>query len=212
MKNLWSFGDSFTYGVGWSDDYKKWKGYDPKPHTQIVTETLNLNSCNFAYPGYSNDMIFDIFCENIKNIKSDDIVEFGWAPTERFRLGSKDGKWFRVLPGFTKLDLRSDGDLGEITQNTMNEILVNRSNPIYKKELLNRINLINHILPNNKVIHWSWAYPNKQMEKYETVYDETNGLLNDLHWSERGQFEFSNWLIHKIHSPILHHNDLVQIL
>jgi hypothetical protein len=176
---------------------------------EIVSENLKLKKENLSYPGYSNDTIFDIFCRNISRINQNDIIEFGWAPQERFKLGSSDGKWVRMLPGWSLKDMRADGKLDEISQNTIDELFINRTNPIYKKELFDRIKFINYILPKNKIIHWSWAYPNEEFKTYKTIKNETNGKINDDHWTEESQQQLSEWVIDKINSNQIHHNGLI---
>ena len=207
MSKIWTFGDSFCYDGGWTVYYSLWKGYKPKIHTEIIAEELDIENINLSYPGYSNDMIFDVICENIKKIKSDDIINIGWVPIERFRLATDDGKWGRILPLFSKKEIESDGRLDNISKTTIDEIFANRTNPIYKKELHNRIELINYSLPNNKIIHWSWV----KMNTFETITKETNGEIRDEHWSERGQLDFSKWFINKVQNNN-HYNDLTNIL
>ena len=58
-------------------------------------------------------------------------------------------------------------------------------------------------LPNNLIISWSWENDlsikaNVEGVVYETISDDTDGLINDHHWSENGNKEFADWLIDKI--------------
>ena len=53
-----------------------------------------------------------------------------------------------------------------------------------------------------KIIHWSWANEVNnvlKIEKYiENIRTETNGAVDDLHYSENGNIEVANFLLDKI--------------
>ena len=214
MKKFWTFGDSFCYeNGGWDNRYFTWKGYVPKTHHDIISENFNFKQINLSNPGDCNDTIFENFMKNIKNIHQDDIIQFGWVALERFRLATANGKWSRIMPAVSFNYIEGiDGKFENISQKTIEEILINRTNPIYRKELMNKIEFINSILPKNKIIHWTWSDSFERRRAYQTVKDETGGEINDFHWSENGQKEFGKWIIEKINDDILHYVDMNQII
>jgi hypothetical protein len=191
MRTLYVIGDSFStpfnYGGKFREDYNKWKGYVPKYWGELVSEQMGLNLVTFGSVGDNEDMI-DKVIDLMDQIKPDDIICIGWTSTLRFRL-TKDNEWWCVFPG-----ILPDTEL--ISRKTLEELVVNRENTLYKDALYNRIKLINKAFSNNLIIHWSWLYENEF--KFDTIYSETNGYVNDHHWSEKGNAEFASWLIGKI--------------
>ena len=79
--------------------YKDLKGYFPKTWGKILSEELGCEYRNFAQGGWDNYSILQSFCENIAEIKKNDIVFVGWAPEPRIRLTDKNGVWrsFNVM-------------------------------------------------------------------------------------------------------------------
>jgi hypothetical protein len=87
----------------------------------------------------------------------------------------------------------------EISENTINEIVFNRAyTTLYKKEILNWIRLLNHTFKNNPLINWTWSRMDWKLEPipYQTISDESNGEINDWHWSESSHLKFAEHLIH----------------
>ena len=67
-------------------------------------------------------------------------------------------------------------------------------------EILNWIELLKHTFKSNTFINWTWSKTEWKLSRwgYETIKMETDGLIDDAHWSEAGQFQFSQWAISKI--------------
>jgi len=91
MNSIWTFGDSYTAGLGCkfppygvfsikndtSQYYKTFSSYideTKKIWPEIVAESLGFELRNFGESGISTETIFDNFIKNISNIKKDDIV------------------------------------------------------------------------------------------------------------------------------------------
>lgn len=203
MSKLWTFGDSFSQPfLEWSDEYLKWKGYTPKVYGEIVSQRLGMEYNNIAKIGNSNYDIFESICKNIHLINKEDVVVIGWSNVLRFRLANTHKDIWQGFQPDTWDSLNDSNNLfSNLSKNTIDEILYNRSNSdLYKKELLNWITLLEHTLKDNPVINWTWSKWEWEMGgfDYETIWGETDGTIRDLHWSENGHYEFSDWIISKI--------------
>ena len=163
MGTLWTFGCSFTaeyYPVGHElvrgnyDEYKDWRGGTlPNVWPTLLGKKLNLEVKNMAFGGDSNYAIFDQFLNVVDLIKEGDVIIFGWTHAVRFQAAnpiSRNG-FNQILPSITDYP-----DTG-LSIKAVEEILVNRSNPIWIKEVLNWIKLIDSYsgLKNIKSYHWA---------------------------------------------------------
>jgi hypothetical protein len=203
MKTLWTFGDSFTQPFwetpfGWMIDYVEWKGYTPKVYGEIISETLGIRYKNKARAGISNYDILESICESVNFIKDDDIIIIGWSNLLRFRLANypSKNKWQAYHPNFVGVKLPEG-----ISENTINEIIINRSDTdLYRQEINNWIKLLKHTFKNNTILFWSWSDRDwgNPTNEYESIKYETNGEVNDNHWSENGHIEFSNYILPKL--------------
>lgn len=202
MSTLWTFGDSFTESYNekyiWAKDYIQWKGYTPKVYSEILSEELNTNLMNLAVGGSDNYTILHSFINVIEQIQLDDILIFGWSSVVRFRLADDLKNWKPLLPNYNN-NLKF---LKDISKETIDEILVNRTSSLYINEVNNYIKLINHTLKNNLVIHWTPFKENLNalnINDIQTIRKETNGEINDGHYSENGHIELSNVLKNTYH-------------
>ena len=199
---VWIFGDSFSAPFSplneWSNNYIKWKGYEPKTFGDIIAEKLGTGIKNIARSGICNDSIHELICENVNDIKDDDIVIIGWSNIRRFRLAGKSGKWETVLWNGLYKKLQN---LQDISEETVEQILVNRTSTLYNDEFLKRIDLLNKTFRNNTIIHWT-PFP-EQFEmvegflNLESIQMETNGDVPDPHYSEGGHEELASRLMDK---------------
>lgn len=211
MARLWVFGDSFSdfylpkravIEKQWGRDYCNWKGYTPKVYSEIIAEKLDLKLINRACGGVDNNYIIEEFTKECRNIKADDVVIFGWTSTARVRLVNRNNVWGYFIPSTESNAVILSG-FDFISENTLMEVMLNRSHPNYVVELASWIRLINFSIKDAKIIHWSWD-PRLQSskiliaEEYEKIKEETNGLVNDLHWSESGHQQFAEVLIDEI--------------
>ena len=197
MRTLWTFGDSFTESfrdnkARWVDEYIDWKGYIPKVYGEVITNELELELVNLGKGGSDNYSIFQAVCDSVHRINSNDIIIIGWSYTVRFRLAANKNSWKPILPN-------SDTNLKDISHTTISEILVNRDNELYKDEVRSWMKLLDYTFPNNVLIHWSWRdfIPN-YFGDISTIFDETNGLINDNHFGEEGHTQLAKRLIDMI--------------
>ena len=201
-QKLYIFGDSFSAGFSfesnWTNPYVNWKGYTPKGFGEIISQKLNLELINLSENASDNYSILQKFCDNEKNIKKNDLVIIGWSSPLRFRLVSKD--WITILPNHDKFSTK-EIDKTKISESTLIEILLNRDDIRYCNEVNSWIKLLNNLDKN--IIHWT---PFDQrldcmfLNKFETIFTETNGKLNDWHFGENGHLQLSDLFINKFKS------------
>ena len=202
MAKLWTFGDSFTESfllkdeyiqIDWRYEYVNWKGYVPKVYGEILSEKFEMQLMNFGKSSWDNYSIFESFCGVANQIKKDDLVIFEWSDTTRFRLTDSNGIWHYFVPSWRPKSVYAE----YMDRESVDKILANRTNPKYSEEVNMWIQLINHALKNISVIHWTPFVSNIQanyLSGFETIRDETNGVINDEHFSEAGQEELSKLL------------------
>jgi len=202
MSTLWTFGDSFTEKYNpkyeWADKYIKWKGYNPKVYGEIISDRLGIHYRNEGVGGSSNYDIFESICKSVNYIKNDDIIIVGWANLVRFRLVNtmEPISWESIQPNY-----KNKNNSFNISENTVNEILINRSNrELYRQEIENWMKLLKFTFKNNTILFWSWSSGDWGLPSfdYEDIKYETNGKINDNHWSEIGHLQFSDWVIPKL--------------
>lgn len=195
---IWTFGDSLTERFNRKDpDWSKYidfKGYQPKVHGNFISEEMGYNLRNLGLGGADNYTIFQLFCDNIDKIKNNDIILFGWSDCSRFRMVDRENKWKTMLPNFDE----NHKNLEYVTKNTIEQVLVNRSNSKYVGEVSSWIKMINKVMSNNVVVHWTTF--NENLNSYyfsltETISMETNNKIIDSHLSENGQKDLSEFLM-----------------
>lgn len=202
MSKLWTFGDSFTESYlpkddvvvkHWRHQYIEWKGYVPKVYGEVLSEKWGMMLNNYGMGSWDNYSIFESFCEIVDKIEKDDVLIFGWSSPERFRVVSVNGYWKQMAPSYDrKLPINHN-----LSEQTIDEIFVNRTHIKYSEEVNSWIKLINFTLKDNIVIHWTPFNSNIKahiLNGFEIIKKETNGIVNDGHFSEGGQLELSKKL------------------
>jgi len=202
MRTVWVFGDSFSVDfennrIGNFELYKDLKGYFPKTWGKILSEELGCEYRNFAQGGWDNYSILQSFCENITEIKKNDIVFVGWAPEPRIRLTDENGDWrsFNAVTQSTWGDISSDDIL---------KLLLSRVSGKHKEpnkgvmsELLSWENMIKFTMKEMLLHIWKWNN-NGLFMNYQTIKDETNGTIPDGHWSEDGHKNYCKDLMKEL--------------
>lgn len=198
MATVWTFGDSLTAEYDeqyeWSGNYIRWKGYKPDVYGDIISKKLNLDLINKGVGGSDNYSIFESFCNVSNKIERDDIVIFGWSSPIRFRLATNDNRWKSFLPNYTKNHTHING----ISIKTIEEIIINRDSIKFVEEVNSWIKLIDCYLKDITHVHWTTF--DKRLNAHmitnvENIRTETKGLIDDGHFSEKGQNDLSNTLI-----------------
>ncbi len=201
-KTLWIFGDSFSTPFNnktlgeWGMEYCNWKGYIPKTFGDIIGNELGVHIKNFGIGGVGNDTIFETIIKQAPNISKGDIVIIGWSSVGRFRLVDKNGIFKTVIPNFIDNSLKV---FDMISKSTIEEILVNRDNELYKRELYIKVEFLNFLFNDMKLIQWTpFTYSGIKILGFKTINTilmETNGELKDGHYSEQGHIDISKEFI-----------------
>lgn len=95
MNNLWTFGDSFTFGYGcrkfpgnldntFNIKYADYIDLDRPIWAEHVASTLGLNLLNYGINGASNDHIIDYVFDNLSEFKSGDIIVIQISTSARY--------------------------------------------------------------------------------------------------------------------------------
>lgn len=203
-RRIWTFGDSFTESFSdnnadWVSKYTDWKGYVPKVYGEVIAEEMGLELVNMGKGGSDNYSILQSICDSVRAIDKDDIILIGWSTTTRFRLVSKYGFWKPIIPNFDK-NLRN---LENISKDTIDEVLVNRTHNLYIDEVRSWIKLLDYTFSNNTLIHWSpleYGAAKNHFKHLETIRTETNGVIDDGHYSESGHKELGKILMDMIYN------------
>jgi|688.fasta_scaffold302003_3 hypothetical protein len=177
---LWTFGCSFTaeyepidnvhspYENNY-DRYRNWRGGNlPPTWPNIMAKFMDYNVMNCALGGSSNYNILMQFSNISHLIKKDDILIFGWSKLTRFIAANFVENIFNnVLPVGSNYN-----DLG-MSQNTIDEILVNRTHKIWKYEVHSWIRIISSLCKNVGAEDFHWSSDEKVFSA------EDNNIIND---------------------------------
>ena len=196
---LWIFGDSFSetftqvsggVHLGWKKNYIKFLGHIPKVFGDIIAEELNLELVNTNLKGEPSDnaTILSRIINNIDNIKDGDVISVGWTTPTRCRVANFVHRgWDVINPAHPIVDHPN------MSQRTFEEIGVNRTHKLYFNELCEWTEMVEKTFKNNRVIQWTWEI--QHLMKQQTILEDTNGLLHDHHWSEKGHQDFAKWFL-----------------
>jgi hypothetical protein len=95
-------------------------------------------------------------------------------------------------------------NINNISKKTLEEIITHRTEKNYGRDLNDYIKIINKTFTSNKIIHWSWVnYENKtplsiDYIDMETIKEDTDGVIDDFHYSEKSHVILSKKLINLI--------------
>jgi hypothetical protein len=164
MKNkLFVFGCSFSSPFHENtEEYRSYKnfcgGVFPRTWFDLLSEKLNMKLINCGIPGAGNDMIFMKITQEINKISKGDVVIIGWSFLSRFMWAGTEKKWINMNFGRFHSILNGNEN---ITQNTCDEIVFNRTNEdtfkLYSDIIEDRMSIINYIseLVGFDVYYWS---------------------------------------------------------
>jgi hypothetical protein len=195
-KTLWLFGDSFTQSLvdnkdEWATQYVEWKGYAPKVYGEILADTFGFNLMNYGSGGIDNYSIFQNICNLSDKIFPNDVIIIGWTSVTRFRLVDKWNNWKRIIPKFD----RNVRNLEDVSNTTLEEILINRTKERYTEEVCSWIKLLNTTFSNNLIINWSAldrGVSKNYIANLTTIRDESGGIIDDGHYGEVGHIQLAN--------------------
>jgi hypothetical protein len=221
MNTLYTFGCSFTAYYNNHKNYIKYKEYrndNYPPHwTELLSNKLNLKLKNFGYPGMGNDRIFQLIANNSNFYKPGDVIVVGWSFINRFKWANDNiNVWENIGFGF-----KSNEQF--ISESTLNEIMVNRSNKLYIDDIRNYEKLLDLFSDKSQIKIYYWSFDsnvinnnteknknfilhselknNSSLKDYifecggEDITMETNSKITDHHLGENG---------HKIQSELFY--------
>jgi hypothetical protein len=200
MKNkIWVFGDSFSHFFKCTrPDYYELKGGNVKNYGQILSDKLGFELKLYASGGFSNESIFFSIVDRIESIENNDIVIINWTDANRFRLLNNDNQFIEFNSHHIDEYSEKIVKLESVSKKTLQEIMYHRSIRNYAVVVCDYIKIINKLLIKNQVIHWSWVDFNGEVPltieymDLETIKDETDGLINDLHYGETAHIILSD--------------------
>lgn len=196
MRNtLWTFGCSFTdeYSPIQCDPpnsydlYAELRGGSlPTIWAKQLADKLKLNYKNKGNGAISNYTIFYIFCDWCSQFKKGDVIIVQWTTIYRFLFANNENLLHDILPSVDYSE--------EHNMKTIEDILVNRTNPIWIKELIKFTKIINELCKEKELNIFYWSYSDKEYIKYiknnfkefdDTTWiteskgdDKINGLLD----------------------------------
>ncbi len=223
MNKLWVFGDSYSEpfykAAKWKTPYIEWKGYIPRCYGEIVAEKCNLVHINQAIGGTDNYTILDTIIHSLDKIEKEDVIIIGWSNTIRFRIASNQNAFNTIRPGTLDyvLSLNKEMQYMDLSDETLAEMSANRDNQIYITELNNYIKLLNYTFKDNKIIHWSPFAQHKQglnttlksSNNYEFIKKETNGVVDDAHFSSNAHIILAEEFVNIINDYDLYNTNLI---
>lgn len=206
MGKLWIFGDSNSALYSdptmvtqhWIKPYVEFLGHTPKHFSELLAEKLELELVNLGMGGSDNYTIFETLYNNIHKMdKESDVIFVGLTDHTRFRIAQEKlgNEYFRsVTVGGNNDDLN-------VSQEAINEILVNRMSNLFVREFEIKVNIFKQLLTGYKIYFWclfdglreSKGIINTMKLGYlykkgniSPINLETDGKINDGHIGEKG--------------------------
>lgn len=220
-KKLWVFGDSMAFGHGCNElcssntkelyhPYKK-DGDDIWPNH--LGKLLNFDVNNLGKNGVSNDYIFDAIIDNFDYINEGDIVIINMTIYGRIEvpIGNEVINALSSYENEIKIfGYDSGGDRQEKIETIINFQYHFSNHQFYKDRHIKRFNFIKNRLLNEKKVKYTYIC---SLEKgrfgmyasFEKIYEATNGMINDSHFSFNGHLNFAHFLYNRFSSepPII---------
>jgi hypothetical protein len=190
---IYIIGDSFSedpqgkHRTNYIDRYIEYKGRDVKFYPNLLSEHFKQPITNLSIGGTCNETILVEFMKIYPLLKPNDLIVLGWTSVTRFSTVSIKNKW--------STNLHEDGPL---SKQTLDEVKVMRTHDLFKKRLLDIIDFIDVVIPKDvTIIHWTWSFGNPWTSPY-TIKSETNGEIDDSHYSELGHLDLFNKMIKEL--------------
>lgn len=193
MNNLWVYGDSFSMDMNldFADIFVQYCDYKKRNvncYGDFIAKELNLNLINRAIGGIDNYTILENICKDIENIKEGDLVVIGWSSQTRFRIV------YDITNYWVPVANQGDSFEPNLDNVSIQKILTNRLHDLYDLEIKNWDKLIKKSLMNNFLYTWTW-YNMGFTNQFQNIKEETNGLVDDGHWSETGHENFAKYIL-----------------
>lgn len=192
MNTLWAFGDSFTKGLGITNDgyqYETYRGHHKKIWPYLLSKHLDTNTEIVAFNGISNDMIWDNIIDKWDDILPGDYVIIGLTKLPR---------WQVYQPGHKQAGLFNKTPVRD-TQNLLNGKLVltnirENMEDAFANTMTNFLFLAERFKDKGCK---SYIWDSSLWQKFDTIKNETTGkevFHNDHHWGIKGNVEMFRYL------------------
>lgn len=218
---LWAFGDSFTVGSG-CIPLEGTKYYYEYPERRVerglfverLADHFNLNLQNLALAGSSNQMIIDDIIDNAAKFKKGDRVIVGMSDSARLETFVSRGAPEVSLyppPGVTDLeeqgwsrfplthyiastDIKYWAPFTKQQANLIQKYIVEVVLPCATYKEYHSIQQTIKLLKALK-IESGYVWNASQWRMYDTIFKDTNGKIEDYHFSWKGHEDFANKVI-----------------
>ena len=160
---------------------------------------MGMELVNLGRGGSDNYSIFQSVCDSSNRINSNDVIIIGWSSCTRFRLVDKWDEWKPIIPKFD----RNIRNLEDVSNTTLEEVLINRTKSKYVSEVHSWIKLLNITFANNLIIHWSpldREVSKNYIGELTNITKETNEEIINGHYGEIGHMQLANEFIKMIKS------------
>ena len=203
---LWAFGDSFTFGHSLldrpGDDY--YHNYPEKRverglYTELVADKYNLDIDNSAHPGASNLMIIEQIINKLSDIKEGDRIVVGMTDPSRMETFHQLSTNHIARVGLNHF---VDNKAGYWKNFSREQVIASKKFIIEVRLPLQAIyerhdyGLVEKLLKSTPASHY-YVWGSSQWWSYQTIYECTNGELNDGHFSWTGQQQIADDIITK---------------
>ena len=187
LNKLWIYGDSYSKGLGVTDDtyqYDYYKGKEDLIWSRLLAKELQVEEVNKALNGISNDMIFDIIKETFDEVKQGDYVVIGLTKIPRLGVYKPDAE---LKLRYNKTPLRdTTTNIVPFGKDWLNYIRSNMENA-YE-------DIMETFLFASKAFHLKGAraiiWDNTLWDKFSSISNETG--IKDNHWGIKGHEDFFN--------------------
>lgn len=187
MKNLWTFGCSFTgeyFPLGNTppnnyDKYKEWRGGNlPPVWPTILANKLGYKCNNLGKGAMSNSSIFNTFCNVSHKISKGDVVIIGWTSMLRTVL---------INPDENKLiDILINQEYEYFDKDYLDYYFVNRAFTGWIDEIIGYINFISEYVKLKGAHIYFWSSDDNIIDYTRKNYDRYDD--NDfLYWKGDGE-------------------------
>lgn len=195
----WFFGDSFTRGNGCHYKHEYYKSSYTKGcerWTTIVSNKLDMSEVNTAIGGESNVGILNSLISNLSNIKKGDWVVLG--DTRPIRVSSFDDNGNRVN---IINDPHFDYTLGNskyVFDYIYHEIVPKETMYLEFYQSM-FVNLLNE-LKGRGINTYYWKHTDIWFptNKFNTITEDTNGVIENLHWSWKGHTQMAEFILKQL--------------
>lgn len=202
MATLYTFGDSFTAGVGCKpgdEYYEKYNKNNELIWPELVAKHYNIELINAGVGGCSNEIIIDNIIRYWNRIKPQDIVIISKTFSHRFDIPShRNKKEFTSVWGPSWFNNKIFSDWPDLNILKSYLLLFRVDVNLYDIRHSNYLNFFRNQLQDIKDVTTLYWDVEKNIGNFERITEVTNGEIIDGHFSYQGHSDFANWVINKI--------------